>query len=591
MDLLSISKKAEKKLKKLQHVIFKETGTSCVSTPTKNLVICNVGLVNGLSEEIIYEHFSKYGALENIMLIPGKSCSFVTYRDLDSAQKAFKYYNGKLNIAQDDKPIYLLYTDQLPIIEPDKIWNKMPPGLVILKDYISPEEEKYLLKLFNFDSTTNQMKHRQVRHFGYEFRYDINNVDKDKPLEEKIPNECDYLWTRLQNTDFKHFRPDQLTVNHYSPGQGIPHHVDTHSAFEDPIVSLSLQSPVVMDFKRGAKHFCVTLPQRSLAIMSGESRYDWSHGITPRKFDIIHSLGSFNSLERGTRVSLTFRKVLQGECNCSYRSNCDSSREQSLELEMGDIVASDLEKEHVHKVYENIALHFSDTRHKPWPNVLDFVMSFNRGSMLVDVGCGNGKYLGLNRDIFDIGCDRSFGLIDVCSRKGFETFMSNCLALPLKDNSVDGCLSIAVIHHLATEERRLRAVQEMVRILKVGGRALIYVWAKDQHKGKQKSAYIMQDRKNRVAEQEILFNEVNEEVPISDRVTLPIHVNRTQFKHKDVLVPWKLKSDNKLQDTFLRFYHVFDEKELENLCRKINSVEIIKSYYDQGNWCIIIEKK
>jgi hypothetical protein len=26
------------------------------------------------------------------------------------------------------------------------------------------------------------LKHRRVKHFGYEFRYDNNNVDKDKPL-------------------------------------------------------------------------------------------------------------------------------------------------------------------------------------------------------------------------------------------------------------------------------------------------------------------------------------------------------------------------------------------------------------------------
>lgn len=26
------------------------------------------------------------------------------------------------------------------------------------------------------------LKHRRVKHYGYEFRYDNNNVDKDKPL-------------------------------------------------------------------------------------------------------------------------------------------------------------------------------------------------------------------------------------------------------------------------------------------------------------------------------------------------------------------------------------------------------------------------
>ena len=34
--------------------------------------------------------------------------------------------------------------------------------------------------------------------------------------------------------------PDQLTVNEYQLGQGIRRHVDTHSAFEESICSLSL---------------------------------------------------------------------------------------------------------------------------------------------------------------------------------------------------------------------------------------------------------------------------------------------------------------------------------------------------------------
>ncbi len=34
--------------------------------------------------------------------------------------------------------------------------------------------------------------------------------------------------------------PNQLTINEYIPGQGIAPHIDTHSAFEGAIVSLSL---------------------------------------------------------------------------------------------------------------------------------------------------------------------------------------------------------------------------------------------------------------------------------------------------------------------------------------------------------------
>ena len=92
----------------------------------------------------------------------------------------------------------------------------------------------------------------------------------------------------------------------------------------------------------------------------------------------------------------------------------------------------------------------------------------------------------------------------------------------------------------------------MSRVLCVGGRALIYVWAKDQKK-KEMSSYLRQNKKNRDG-----GAEGKEHV---DRETgefgLPVHINRcggkpsfwgkidccrrTQFQHQDNLVPWKLK--------------------------------------------------
>ncbi|CAG9772857.1 unnamed protein product [Ceutorhynchus assimilis] len=572
-------KKLDRKLAKLQHVLKKESGATSSPNPTKNLAICNAGLVSGLTEEIIYEHFSQLGNLTDITLLPGKSCSFLSYDSLESSIKAYETFNGKLNIAQDNKAIYLLYVDQIPYLNDQRIWGELPPGLILLEDFISIEEENMLLNLCSFDA--QPMKHRLVKHFGYEFRYDINNVDKDKPMSETLPVETNFLWSKLQQK----FKPDQLTINHYTPGQGIPHHIDTHSAFEDPIICLSLSSPIIMEFKNNDKHLCFLLPQRSLLIMSEESRYDWTHGIVPRKFDIIpnNSGQGFTCLKRGTRVSFTFRKVLQGSCQCNYKSKCDSYND------IEDNVALELEAMHVHKVYNNIADHFSDTRHKPWPNVLEFVQSFAYGDILIDVGCGNGKYLGINQKIFTIGCDRSMGLIDICRQRQYEGFIGDCLSVPLKNSSADGAISIAVIHHLATEQRRLKALREMVRVLKPGGRALVYVWAHNQINNEKKSSYIMQDRKNRKVTQMDKLVTGQVDVPLQNgNVTLPVHNNRSNFQAKDVLVPWKLKDKN--ETTFLRFYHVFEENELEQMCQKIDNIQILKSYYDQGNWCVIFGK-
>lgn len=84
---------------------------------------------------------------------------------------------------------------------------------------------------------------------------------------------------------------------------------------------------------------------------------------------------------------------------------------------------------------------------------------------------------------------------------------------------------------------------------------------------------------------------------------ISMHVNRTAFKEQDVLVPWQLKNqrgsvtkDLKEKSggdscrTFHRYYHVFRQGELEALCETLPNVLIKDSYYDQGNWCVLLEK-
>jgi alkylated DNA repair protein alkB family protein 8 len=59
---------------------------------------------------------------------------------------------------------------------------------------------------------------------------------------------------------------------------------------------------------------------RSLLIFSEEARYIWEHSISLRKIDRVED----NVYFRKRRVSLTFRKIRNGECNCIYVNHCDS---------------------------------------------------------------------------------------------------------------------------------------------------------------------------------------------------------------------------------------------------------------------------
>uniref|UniRef100_A0A8B9FRM2 Methyltransferase type 11 domain-containing protein n=1 Tax=Amazona collaria TaxID=241587 RepID=A0A8B9FRM2_9PSIT len=105
--------------------------------------------------------------------------------------------------------------------------------------------------------------------------------------------------------------------------------------------------------------------------------------------------------------------------------------------------ASKLEQEYVHRVYEEIAPHFSSTRHSPWPQIVEFLRSLPKGSIVADVGCGNGKYLGINEDLYMVGCDRSKNLVDICGEKNLEAFVCDALSVPMRSGSCDACISIA----------------------------------------------------------------------------------------------------------------------------------------------------
>lgn len=68
------------------------------------------------------------------------------------------------------------------------------------------------------ESFPSQLKHRQVKHFGYEFEYGRNIVDPDKPIAP-IPQDYNFLQTMFDKHGHE-YTYDQLTINKYLPGQG-----------------------------------------------------------------------------------------------------------------------------------------------------------------------------------------------------------------------------------------------------------------------------------------------------------------------------------------------------------------------------------
>lgn len=145
-----------------------------------------------------------------------------------------------------------------------------------------------------------------------------------------------------------------------------------------------------------------------------------------------------------------------------------------------DPEAAQLEKRHVHSVYESTAPYFSDLQTKAWPRVRQFLQEQKPGSLIADIGCGTGKYLKVNSQAHTLGCDYCGPLVEIARNRGCEVMVCDNLNLPFRDQGFDAIISIGVIHHFSTKERRIRAIKEMARVLAPGGRLMIYVWAMEQ---------------------------------------------------------------------------------------------------------------
>jgi len=336
-------------------------------------------LTTGASREAILTLLQAYGRVQNVILLPDKSYSFASMSTEEEALNAMNALNGRASFASNSGPVFMAGVDSVPNVEHESLsnWGKLPEGLVLVEEFISEEEERVLLDSIQWNELEEvYLKQRSVQHFGHDFVYGRNCISpkaNDKPFPEQwLP-----ILDRALKGDHLLQMPDQCTANRYQPGQGIPPHVDDQSCGRE-VAAISLGSGVVMNFISQREHFPVWLPRRSLVVMRGPARDVYSHGIAARTADVVRAEGDsgLTLLQRGVRTSLTFRK-----------------RQEVTERALDDGEASALERLHVHDVYEKIADHFSETRHKQWPNVAAFLAAFPSGSVLVDAGCGNGKYL------------------------------------------------------------------------------------------------------------------------------------------------------------------------------------------------------
>jgi tRNA (uracil-5-)-methyltransferase TRM9 len=207
-----------------------------------------------------------------------------------------------------------------------------------------------------------------------------------------------------------------------------------------------------------------------------------------------------------------------------------------------DFAKSILEK--TKENYNLIAKEFSATREEIWEELKFLFGDLKEGEKVLDLGCGNGRWYKIFKEkkVDYFGLDNSEKLIEI-AKKNFpdaKFFVGDALSLPFQDDFFDKVYSIALLHHIPSEDFRIKVLKETKRVLKPGGILILTCW-----------------RIHRLREILALL-----------KYTLLKIIGRSKLDFKDFFVPWGKK--------MLRYYHFFTQRELENLVKKVG-FEILES--------------
>ncbi|GAA5885051.1 hypothetical protein JCM3774_003459 [Rhodotorula dairenensis] len=155
-----------------------------------------------------------------------------------------------------------------------------------------------------------------------------------QPFLDSLPDVLRSLPESLKHPVLYGSQARQAILNCYHPGQGISAHVDLPERYADGIVGLSLLSSTVMEFRKvdngffqrsavgegGAARvggeptaYAVRLRPGDVYVLSGEARWEWTHGIPYRDEDLVEDEnGRPTRVRRGLRLSVTLRRMKDG---------------------------------------------------------------------------------------------------------------------------------------------------------------------------------------------------------------------------------------------------------------------------------------
>ncbi|MBU0707409.1 methyltransferase domain-containing protein [Patescibacteria group bacterium] len=218
--------------------------------------------------------------------------------------------------------------------------------------------------------------------------------------------------------------------------------------------------------------------------------------------------------------------------------------------------------------YQMLAEPYSSSRERTWPEFEEFVKYVEPGMKILDVGCGNGRLTKIfgNVKVDYTGLDASSRMVEQANKLSpeYDFQVGDILSLPFTNQEFDIVFSILMLHQIPTNELREKAVGQIHRVLKPGGRLILTVWNLWRQKYRAKL-----------------------------RMTnLKKFFGLTKLDKNDILIPWR---DSGVE----QYYHAFTQEELRDLLAntgfQIENIFLGKEYKTDSkkffNNIIVVAKK
>lgn len=208
--------------------------------------------------------------------------------------------------------------------------------------------------------------------------------------------------------------------------------------------------------------------------------------------------------------------------------------------------------------YNLISKAWALSRFRPSPLKIKLMRAIKKGTRVLDLGCGNGL---MAPEVIRLGgiytgLDISEKLLNIAKKtfskeiiaKKMKFVVGDAIRPPFKKDNFDFIFSFAVMHHIPSEDFRLKFLKEIWRVLKPKGKAVIVNW-----------------------------NLLNDWSDKKYNITEQLKKIASELDAGDVSVPWKATKGKIIK----RYIHIFLREEILSLARRAGFKKIKLSYHDR----------